>query len=774
MSDGVNPSAAGTVTVSVSEVNDPPVVDARNASIDEDATIGSIISTVTVTDPDDSIFSFTLSGDPTGRFSIDQGGVIRVAAPLDHENTLTHNVVVKVSDFEAETTESLQIQVLDVDEVPMAIDDAATTNEDTSADVDLLANDEDPEGQTLSVDIDSASVQGGSLALVDGVATYTPAPDYEGNDTFTYRLKDPAGNISSSATVTMTVVPVNDSPVTADDFGVGFATSEDVAFTTVDVRSNDADVDDPVLSSSVEVTVDATRGALTNNGDGTFDYAPDPDVFGADTFQYRLVDSSGAPSAVATVTIDVGALNDPPVANPDTLTVITNSAADTVDLRVNDADVDGDSLTVSAVSDGASGTVVSNGDGTVTYTHDGSATTSDSFSYTVTDPSGASDTALVAVTVVAFPDNDGVGAGDNCPFAYNPNQLDTDGDGVGDGCDSTPTSTSSGTYDGGLPLPQDDSQAVAVADFDGDGDTDVVFANFGEANKVFNNGLGGLLFPDPQDLDTGDSLGVAVGDLDGDGSIDIVFANDGANSVWLNDGSGDFSSTGQTIGNDESWAVAVGDVDGDSDLDLVFGNVGEANRLWLNNGAGTFAPSQAMGSRDSKGVVFEDLDGDGDLDLSVSNDGTFDTIWLNNGAGVFVDSGQKLGIGRSHESVVADLDGDGFPDIAIAGDNQGDTIWLNDGFGQFTRTPQNIGIGHSRAIAAGDIDGDGDLDLVFGDHNGANTVWLNNGAASFTDAGQTIGADATEGIVLVDLDGDGDLGIVVANDSDANRYYGNS
>ena len=82
-----------------------------------------------------------------------------------------------------------------------------------------------------------------------------------------------------------------------------------------------------------------------------------------------------------------------------------------------------------------------------------------------------------------------------------------------------------------------------------------------------------------------------MGDLDGDGDLDAFVAQRSAqaNKVWLNDGSGNFSDSGQSLGNSDSQGVALGDVDGDGDLDAFVGELrGDANKVWLNDGSGSF------------------------------------------------------------------------------------------------------------------------------------------------------------------------------------------
>jgi len=775
VSDGVNPAAVGTVVISVLPVNDAPRVTVASSVVREDTEVGSFVSSAIVVDPDDTDFDFTLTGDPTNRFSVDEAGVIRLAAPLDYESAALHDVDIRVSDGKTATIESVQIVAADVDEAPVAAADIVTTAEDIPVDFDVLANDVDPEGQTLTSSLPAETAQGGTLTEEDGLVRYVPPTDFEGTDTFSYQAKDPELNSSGDTVVTIDVTAANDAPIVADDGGIGFTTSEDTAFTTANVRTNDSDVDDAIETSTVEVLTDVTSGTLTDNGDGTFDYLPDADRFGPDFFQYKLVDASGAVSSMATVTIDVAAVNDAPVANDDALTVVSGGSAVSVDLRLNDLDVDDTDLLVTAKTDGLSGTVVLNDDGTVTYSHDGTSSTSDSFTYTVSDPSGSEAVATVSVTVTPIFDGDGVGVDDNCPAVYNPTQIDTDLDGVGDACDVTQTTPSDAELGPSVALGVADSQALDAADFDGDGDPDVVFANLGAPNTIFRNDFP-IFGSTGQSLGSEDTRNVAIGDIDGDGDFDLVFADgEDDNTSWINNGNGFFTQGATLAENREAWDVALGDIDGDGDMDAVFANIdGDSNTVWWGDGNGNFGNSgQTLGSSDSKGVEMGDLNGDGSLDLTFSNSGDADTIWFNDGNGIFTNSGQSLGVanGQSHASRLADLDRDGDLDMVIAGDNEGDTIWLNNGVGVFSRKGPILGFGHSRGLDVGDIDGDGDLDIVFADHVNGSSIWLNNGSAAFAYVGEITTPADTEDVLLIDIDGDGEFGLIEANDDNSNQLY---
>ena len=103
------------------------------------------------------------------------------------------------------------VTVIDVNEPPAARDDEATTPEDQAVTVDVLANDTDPGGNGLRIGSVS-SPRHGTTAIAAGGVLYTPEPDYHGADSFTYVASDPAG-WTATATVRVTVLPVNDAPV---------------------------------------------------------------------------------------------------------------------------------------------------------------------------------------------------------------------------------------------------------------------------------------------------------------------------------------------------------------------------------------------------------------------------------------------------------------------------------------------------------------------------------------------------------------------------------
>jgi hypothetical protein len=168
-----------------------------------------------------------------------------------------------------------------------------------------------------------------------GKVTYTPSLNYYGNDSFTYKLKDSGGAFSNVATVSITVNPVNDAPIAADDQAT---TPEDVAV-SIPVLGNDTDVDNAIDPTSLTIKTNPSHGTVTVNPDGSIQYTPNKDYFGTDTFTYTVKDVSGAVSAPGKVTVVVTPVNDPPMAVDDMATTNENIAVD-IAVLANDSDVD--------------------------------------------------------------------------------------------------------------------------------------------------------------------------------------------------------------------------------------------------------------------------------------------------------------------------------------------------------------------------------------------------------------------------------------------------
>jgi len=280
-----------------------------------------------------------------------------------------------------------------VNDPPIANPDSATVNEDsTNNPINVLANDTDPENNTLSVT--SATAGNGTTSILgNGTVRYTPNPNFNGQDTINYSISDGNGG-NASSTVTVTVNPLPDAPVANNDTAT---VNEDSTNNSINVTANDTDADGDTLT----VTAASTATGTVSPSGGNVLYTPPPNFAGQATISYTISDGNGG-SASATVTVTVTNVNDPPVANNDTATVNEDSTNNIINVTANDTDPDGNTLTVTIAST-ATGTASPSG-GNVLYTPPANFTGQATISYTISDGNGGTASAIVTVTVTNLND----------------------------------------------------------------------------------------------------------------------------------------------------------------------------------------------------------------------------------------------------------------------------------------------------------------------------------------------------------------------------------
>ena len=348
---------------------------------------------VKATDPDDQAVTYTLVESDAGRFVVDaSSGTVSYVGPGEDAESGVDRYALKVAardpaGLEAEAT--VVVLVVPVNEAPIALDDAAETPEDLPRVVDVLANDEDPDGDRLQI-VAVTAPRHGTTAVAAGGIRYAPAPGYHGPDAFRYTVADAAGLIAE-ATVTVDVLPVNDQPEALDDAA---QTLEDEPV-VVDVLANDSDPDGDSLR--VIGVTDPSHGSATVAAGGVR-YVPAPDYHGADTFRYTVADPEGL-TATATATLTVRPVNDAPeaVGAIPEQTLEEGGAPVMLDLTPYFADVDGDVLTYAAESSDPAAATVTVAGTTLTLT----AVVAGAARVTVTasDPAGLTATQVFGVAV---------------------------------------------------------------------------------------------------------------------------------------------------------------------------------------------------------------------------------------------------------------------------------------------------------------------------------------------------------------------------------------
>lgn len=415
--DGTATSSPATVTLTITSVNDAPVASSQDVSVTED-TPRSI--TLGASDPDgDSLAYSILTGPAHGVLS--GSGANRTYTPnADYYGT--DSFTFRASDGQANSNSAtVTLTVLAVNDGPTANGDSYSLEEDTPLVVTapgVLANDQDADGDPLTAEMVSLPQHGTVTLGSDGSFSYTPAANYHGADSFTYRARDGVTN-SSPATVTLTVGSVNDAPVAQN---LSVTVSED-SQGSVDLLASDGDGD----TLTYLIVSGPAHGTLTGSG-ASRTYRPAADYAGADQFTYKVSDGM-AESAVATVTLTVTPVPDAPVATGQSVTTPEDTPRS---LTLTATDADGDALTYTVVASPVHGTLSGNG-ASRTYTPDANFHGADSFTFRASDGARQSNVATVTITVTSVNDppvaqGQTVQVTEDTPKPLNLTAADADGD----------------------------------------------------------------------------------------------------------------------------------------------------------------------------------------------------------------------------------------------------------------------------------------------------------------------------------------------------------
>ena len=395
VSDGTN-SATGTLTVTVTSVNDLPVVLPDTLEVAEDAATTSNDVIANDTDPveEDTLTLTAVTTDENGTVAINTDNVSIDYTPAADFNG-TETITYTVSDGTDTATGTLTVTVTAVNDAPVAVDDALTVIEDADlTSKNVIENDTDVDLDTLT--LTEVSYTGDGIVAVNSdnaSIDYTPAADYDGTETITYTVSD--GTLSTTGTLTVTVSPLNDNlPIAVSDTETVL---EDAATTSINVVGNDTDADEDTLVLASVTTAGSGIVAVNSNG-VSVDYTPALNFNGSEIITYTV--SDGTDTATGTLTVEVTAVNDAPVAVDDREIISENSSLRRLDVILNDTDVEGDALSLIAVTTDGTGTVDINADQeSVDYTPAQGFKGTEIITYTVSDGSDSDSTGTLTILV---------------------------------------------------------------------------------------------------------------------------------------------------------------------------------------------------------------------------------------------------------------------------------------------------------------------------------------------------------------------------------------
>jgi len=363
--------------VHVGQPNTPPTANPQSVSTNEDT---ATAITLTGSDPDSDPLTYAVVANPG------HGTLSGTAPNLTYTPAANYNgpdsFTFKVNDGTVDSSPAtVSITVNPVNDAPIANPQSVSTNEDTARAITLSGSDVDGNPLTYSVVVGPGH---GSLSGTAPNVTYTPSANYNGTDSFTFKVNDSTVD-SAPATVSISVTPVNDSPVANAQ---SLSTAED---TPLGILLSGSDVENSPLSFAVVAT--PAHGSLSGSAPN-LTYTPDLNYHGADSFTFKVNDGS-VDSTPATVSLAITPLNDAPVVNSQAV----STAQDTpLAITLTGSDVDGDALSFSVASGPANGTLSGTAPDLL-YTPGSGYQGADSFTFTASDGQATSAPATVEISV---------------------------------------------------------------------------------------------------------------------------------------------------------------------------------------------------------------------------------------------------------------------------------------------------------------------------------------------------------------------------------------
>lgn len=412
--DGTDFSPQAAVGIAVDPVNDPPLADGQVVSTVEDMPLAI---TLTGSDVDGDSLTFTVTGGP-GNGTLSGQAPDLTYTPASGFVGADSFTFVANDGVVGSAPATVEITVNEYNEPPVADPQTVQTDEDVA--LAILLTGSDPDGDALTFTV----VDGPQHGALSGSAPdllYAPDADYYGPDSFTFRVNDGLYD-SPLAVVGITIQPVNDAPQ-ANSQSVTTAEDQPLGITLTGSDPEGAPL-------TYLVTDGPDHGSLSGSAPN-LTYTPGANYHGFDSFAFRVNDGAlESNEAIASLTITP--VNDPPLAVDDAAATQEDTP---FSLRVqdNDTDADGDSLTVTSVTQPAHGTAVLNPNQTVGYTPASDYCGADSFGYVVSDGQGGSDGGSVSVTVTCvndppLADAQSVSTAAGTPLAITLTGSDVDGD----------------------------------------------------------------------------------------------------------------------------------------------------------------------------------------------------------------------------------------------------------------------------------------------------------------------------------------------------------
>jgi VCBS repeat-containing protein len=425
LSDGRGGFVGKTLNIQINSVNDTPVINYSigNLNVNEDSPL-TINLLTGATDADGDVLTATLQSNPQhGTLTQNPDGTYQYQPNANYFGADSFNY--EISDGNGGViSKTLTLQIASVNDAPVITSTISTSNINEDAvnvviSTSIIASSfSDIDGDSLTY---SASLSNGnplpswlSINSATGeILSTNPSNSAVGNYDIRIIATDPS-NASISQNFVVTVNNVNDAPTVQT---VATSTTEDTNQLILPFSGSDIDVGD---SLTYAILTNPTQGAVVNNGNGTFGFnlgnsfqslaaGQTQDI----TFTYQATDSSGAQSNISTATITITGTNDAPTASITTATTNEDNVV-TIDVLSGAHDIDGDTLTISTITNGTHGiaslTTDINGKQIISYTPTTNYNGTDKITYSISDGNGGVVTKDLTVTVNSVNDAPIVGA----------------------------------------------------------------------------------------------------------------------------------------------------------------------------------------------------------------------------------------------------------------------------------------------------------------------------------------------------------------------------
>ena len=414
VSDGALSDTA-TIAVTVAAANDVPVATGASFSATEDVAYNGAVPAATDAEGSALTYALVPSSAVGGSVVVNTNGTFTFTPTPNFNGAASFQYVANDGLLDS-AAQTITLNFGAVNDAPVALDGVLAANEDggpVMIDVASLISDVETADAGLTVTA-SVSPSEGTVSVLGTVITFTPAANFNGAASISYTVSD-GGPLSDTGTIAVTVAAANDAPVAVAST---LSASEDAASVQITLSASDVDAGDAVTSftlgtlpasgtfySDAALTVTVGTGSVltATGGAATIYFKPNANLNGPVTFNYTASDGDNS-SAPATVTINVAAVNDAPVAVNGILSANEDGGPVMIDVAslISDVETADAGLTVTASVPVSQGTVSVLGT-VITFTPAANFNGAAAISYTVSDGT-LSDTATIAVTVTAEDD----------------------------------------------------------------------------------------------------------------------------------------------------------------------------------------------------------------------------------------------------------------------------------------------------------------------------------------------------------------------------------